>query len=55
MSSDSVVPKDDGVGLPFDTSLNVGTLVDVVKQKFQDILFILGQDLYTSCILTRHT
>lgn len=55
MSSDSIVPKDDGVGLPFDTSLEVGALVDVVKQEFQDILFILHQDLYTSCIPIKQT
>ncbi len=36
MSGDTVVPDDDGVGLPLDTRLVVDTLVDVVVEEVQD-------------------
>ncbi len=39
MGSDTVVPDDDGVGLPLDAGLVVGTPVDVVVQEFKDGIY----------------
>jgi len=36
MSSNSVVPNDDGVGFPLDADLIVSALVNVVKQESED-------------------
>lgn len=36
MSSNSVVPDDDGVWLPLDTGLVVNTLVDVVVEEVEN-------------------
>lgn len=34
MSSNSVIPEHDGIGLPFDAGLDIPTFVDVVVQEF---------------------
>lgn len=39
VSGDSVVPKNNSVRAPLDTNLIVSTLIDVVKQEFQDRIY----------------
>jgi hypothetical protein len=39
MSSNSVIPQDDGAWFPFDTGLEIACLVDVVVQEFEYILW----------------
>lgn len=43
MGSNTVVPNNDGVGLPPDASLVVSALVDVVVQEVQDGIYRFGE------------
>ena len=40
MSSNSVIPQDDGSGFPLDTGLKIACLFNVIIQEFKDVLWM---------------